>query len=151
MSTPADQNHFPTENDFDPAHGNLDAKRAWRNFGGLAVAAAHARFRENPEYYQEDFMFMGPRAFQFYFPVIDRFLREHQSTDEGDDGQAWILGQGIMFQLKERQDDSLFPAVTALASFVRSNLSRYGTGAECRQRVDQGWQQVQVALESPIS
>jgi hypothetical protein len=36
---------------------------------------AHVRFCSAPEVYQEDFMFMGCRAFHFYFPVIDEYLR----------------------------------------------------------------------------
>ena len=28
---------LPTENDFDPCGGNLDAKWAWKNFGGLTI------------------------------------------------------------------------------------------------------------------
>jgi hypothetical protein len=69
----ADRRLLPTERDFDPWHGNLDAQCAWRHFGGLTLDQAHARFRENPLGYQEDFMFMGPVAFAFYFPVIEDY------------------------------------------------------------------------------
>jgi hypothetical protein len=66
---------LPTEQDFDPWGGDLDAQCAWRNFGGLAIDRAKAKFRENPLLYQEDFMFMGTKAFAYYFPVIEEYLR----------------------------------------------------------------------------
>jgi hypothetical protein len=34
---------LPTELDFDPLHGDLDAQCAWRNFGGLTLDEAHAK------------------------------------------------------------------------------------------------------------
>ncbi|MEM9646820.1 MAG: hypothetical protein AAF989_17650, partial [Planctomycetota bacterium] len=67
---------LPSEHDFDPHQGDLDAQYAWKHFGALTLEEAFRRFRENPEIYQEDFMHMGGRAFAFYFPVLDCFLRE---------------------------------------------------------------------------
>ncbi|MBL8820867.1 MAG: hypothetical protein JNL96_20010 [Planctomycetaceae bacterium] len=66
---------LPTEADFDPYGGDLDAQCAWRNFGGLTLDEATNKFRERPEIYQEDFMFMGGKAFAFYFPVVEAYLR----------------------------------------------------------------------------
>ena len=86
------QAKLPSEGDFDPYHGCLDAQCAWRNFGGLDLDSAYRKFCENPSYYQEDFMFMGPAAFTFYFPVVDRYLREIRSdyqTEEIGDGR-WL-------------------------------------------------------------
>jgi hypothetical protein len=81
---------LPTERDFDP-FGDLDARHAWRNFGGLSVSEALRKFRENPIHYQEDFLFMGGRAFVFYFPVLDAFLREFRLSEQEDDSQAAII------------------------------------------------------------
>ncbi|MEM7232007.1 MAG: hypothetical protein AAF517_07535, partial [Planctomycetota bacterium] len=66
---------LPTQADFDPWDGDLDAGHAWKEFGGLSVDEALAKFLENPGYHQESFMFMGGVAFAFYFPVVDRYLR----------------------------------------------------------------------------
>jgi hypothetical protein len=87
---------LPTKNDFDPWEGDLDAETAWRNFGGLTLAEAHSKFRERPEIYQEDFMFMGGKAFAFYFSVIEDYLRQTpEAESEDDDRQAWILAKCI--------------------------------------------------------
>jgi hypothetical protein len=81
---------LPTKKDFDPYDGNLDAASAWREFGGLTLDQAYKRFLSNSLSYQEDFMFMGPAAFSFYFPVIERHLYEFKTDCESDD-VAWIL------------------------------------------------------------
>ncbi|CAN5520461.1 hypothetical protein BH09VER1_BH09VER1_51510 [soil metagenome] len=146
MASPATHSNLPSEEDFDPCRGQLDAQTAWRNFGGLQIPAAYEKFCEHPYAYQENFMFMGPRAFRFYFPVIDRFLREHEGLDDYDNSEAWILGQGIIFQLAQREDDSSLPHLEALASFVRANLARYCTQPENQRRIDHCWQEVQTEI-----
>ena len=64
------------ESDFDPVGGDLDAQYAWKNFGELTLKQAYDLFLTNPIHYQEDFMFMGGTAFDYYFPVIDRYIRQ---------------------------------------------------------------------------
>ncbi len=91
---------LPIERDFDPYGGGLDEQCAWKNFGGLTLDEAYLKFESAPEVYQEDFMFMGGKAFAFYFPVIDRFLRRtiELPEDECGDRQSWILPQCIFAQ-----------------------------------------------------
>ncbi|MBL4884023.1 MAG: hypothetical protein JKY95_05750 [Planctomycetaceae bacterium] len=78
LSRPASP--LPVEKDFG---GCLDGQCAWRNFGGLSISQAYELFLTNPVYYEEAFMFMDTRAFEYYLPVIDRYLRE-VSSDEAD-------------------------------------------------------------------
>src|SRR4051812_25393352 len=82
---------LPSQSDFCNGVGG-DAGDAWRNFGGLSLDAAYQKFTECPESYQEDFMWMFPRAFEYYYPVVDRYLRTVCATDEHGDCQTWILG-----------------------------------------------------------
>jgi hypothetical protein len=143
--------HFPTEHDFGPWGGNLDAQSAWSHFGGLTLDQARERFRENPLYYQEDFMFMGGGAFAFYFPVIDDYLRGAPENNEGDDRQAWILAQAIKHQFSGdnlQHVQCLVPRVVALADFVRENIARLGSDAvECHQ-IARVWTEVVDQVES---
>ena len=99
MTTPQP---LPTKEDFNPwGPDNLDAEHAWQCFGNLTLDEAHARFCECPELYHEDFMFMGGKAYAFYFPVIERFLYEvTEVADVPDDREAWILACGIQKQLR---------------------------------------------------
>src|SRR5436189_5968418 len=90
-------NPLPTEADFDPYGGNLDAHTAWKHFGGLSIPQAYDLFVTNPLRYQEDFMFMGSRAFEYYLPVIDRYLHEVSGGEESDGCEA-ILASGVVAQ-----------------------------------------------------
>ncbi len=140
---------LPTEVDFDPFGGDLDAQRAWKNFGGLTLEEAHALFLTNPLYYQEDFMFMGPRAFVDYFPVIDRYVREVTGVEEGDDCEVAILGSATASQL----DDVGGPAwhgveasARELSAYVLSHLHQYSPAPKDQRRIARAWQLVEQRL-----
>lgn len=140
---------LPSEHDFDPFGGCLDAQSAWRHFGGLTRTQANERFQENPLRYQEDFMFMGGVAFAYYYPVIERFLCDARVADECVDRQAWILAWGIMIQFRTNggQLRHLVPPILALAKHVRNNLAAYDPWEGEQVRIDTAWNE----LESSIS
>ncbi len=78
----------PEPSDFFVSEDDLDCRTAWENFGGLNLPQAYDRFCKNPHYYQEDFMFMGGKAFAYYFPVIESicpnaFLRTKMTSNSG--------------------------------------------------------------------
>ena len=118
----------PTEQDFSGCPDGVDA---WKNFGGLTIDQASAKFDEAPSVYQEDFMFMGPVAFAFYFPVVDRFLREtaNLSEEERDDGrESWILSRCIRTHFKEKNRHILKDVVgpvLELCTFMESNIDLF--------------------------
>ncbi|WP_146534578.1 hypothetical protein [Rubripirellula reticaptiva] len=133
---------LPREPDFNPNGNDLDAACAWRNFGGLTLTDAIARFQENPLYYQEDFMFMGTDAFHYYFPVLDTYLRGTPDAESEDDNESWIIAHCIAAQFHERSMQRLraiTPAVLALADFVRDNIGRFGGDVAERDRVSLAW------------
>jgi hypothetical protein len=122
---------LPTKADFNPwGPYALDAERAWRNFGGLTLAETHSKFSENPCYYQEDFMFMGGKAFAFYFSVIEDHLRQGtEVASEGDDREAWILAKGIRSQFDRDTAHHVAPLadrIIALSQFIRGNIASFG-------------------------
>ncbi len=112
---------LPTRDDFDPWGGDLDAKHAWKMFGGLTLEEARMVFLDCPESRQEDFMFMGGKAFAYYFPIIEDYLRAPQCEGtEEDDRQAWILARGILNQFSMSPRSYLLPLVPRIIE-----LSRY--------------------------
>lgn len=144
---------LPTERDFDPFDGDLDAQYAWRNFGGLSITEALTLFRENPIHYQEDFMFMGGRAFIFYFPVLDTFLREFRLTEHEDDSQAAIIGSGITAQFGWPTAPHLIaihPAIRSLADYVCSHTELLAADPKEQRRIARDWRPVYRALDSAI-
>ena len=142
---------IPTELDFDPFGGDLDAQSAWRSFGGLSVADALTLFRENPIHFQEAFMFMGGRAFVFYFPVLDAYLREFRLSEQDDDSQAAIVGSGVAAQFRWPTASYLVPihpAIRSLADYVCSHTELLAADPEEQRRIARDWQAVYSVLDS---
>jgi len=140
---------LPSEADFDPFGGDLDAQSAWRNFGGLTLEEAYVRFSEVPVSYQEDFMFMGGRAFHYYFPVLDEFLRTSRAKDEWDDCQTEILASCITAQFDWRGaniSSELRERISQLCLFVRANLDQYASSSERKSKIDQAWAKLEERL-----
>ena len=133
---------LPSERDFDPYVGDLDAQHAWKQFGGLTLEQARSKFLENPMFYQEDFMFMGGKAFAYYFPVIEDYLKSVPEGTNDHDHEAWILSCGISAHFQGRDlphVDHLIPRVLALADIVLGNIDRFGDSQVERNRVAGGW------------
>ena len=143
---------LPTEHDFDPYGGCLDAMSAWRNFGGLSIEQAHAKYIDNPIHYQEYFMFMGGKAFVYYFPVLDRYLREFRAGDgpgESDNSEAAYIGSSISFQFSWPTSHELLPIIPAIADlceYVLNNLSFLAIDPDEQARIDSQWQLLQTQL-----
>lgn len=139
---------LPSQADFDPWDGDLDAQSAWREFGGLTIEEAYAKFWEAPDVYQEDFMSMGTRAFHYYFPVVDEYLRSVKSSGESDDCCAPILGYCVAAQCHPQAN--LSPAlrnmISELCEFVLSSLARYAWVKEDEERTRTSWLEVRENL-----
>ena len=143
---------LPSKADFNPWGPNApDAECAWGNFGGLSLGDAHMKFRERPEIYQEDFMFMGGKAFAFYFPVIEDFLHDVPDDEsEGDDHQSWILAKCIQNQFEARtaaQVVHLADRVIALSRYVRKHIKRFGCDDAERTRISEAWQELEEHID----
>ena len=150
---------LPGERDFDPHEGDLDAQVAWENFGGLSLSEAFQKFQENPEIHQEDFMFMGGKAFAYYFPVLERYLLVTPVWYEND-GVVWCqilgLGAAIQFQFTEnspREVQQLVQRVSALIEHVKEAVdlsahSRhpYYSDPEIYEHVIEEWDQLEQHL-----
>lgn len=144
---------LPSRSDFNPwGEGALDAEWAWGNFGGLSLAEAHSKFRECPEIYQEDFMFMGGKAFAFYFPVIEDYLRNLPTEeDEDKERQEWILAKCIQNQFDA---DTAYHVlhlsgrVVTLSLLIMDNIRLFGYDEEDRQRTTEAWQELKALVES---
>ena len=148
---------LPTESDFcGPGVGGPppDAGRAWLNFGGLSLDAACQKFTECPEIYQEDFMWMFPRAFEYYYPVADRYLRTARVKGGDDYCPAWILGCDLKSQFHwadgSRPPDYVVAEIRDLAEFVRHHVSRFSTNQDEQEQIDACWAKLQKTLSGII-
>lgn len=145
--------NIPTEHDFF-SEPRGDAEYAWEVFGGLSLDVAFDRYLELPDSYQEAFMWMVPRAFEYYFPVVDRYLRGVDVRIEDhpwDDGcEAWILGCAIELQFHGKDGsclpDYMIGEISELSAYVRSSLDRYSEDPDERLRIDRKWQKLESTL-----
>lgn len=157
------QNHsgsLPGERDFDPHEGDLDAQSAWENFGGLSLAEAYEKFLENPGTYSEDFMWMGGKAFVYYFPVLERYLLVTPIWSE-ENGHEWCqilgLGSAIQCQFSENclpEVRELVPRIMALITHVRDAIDVYVASGhpyysdpEIQQHVIKEWDDLEEHLQ----
>lgn len=133
---------LPRHRDFDPYDGDLDCRWAWDQFGGMTLEDAYHKFTTRPETYQEAFMFMGPRAFRYYFPILEEYLENVRAEDEFTDCSAQIIAHCIMAQLREdgkKMEDELLRRIGDLCRFVRSNLGNYALNANDRKAIGKAW------------
>lgn len=144
---------LPVVTDFcNPGPGDAvcssDAEYAWRNFGNLTLAKAYQLFLEAPWTYQEDFMWMFTPAFAYYFPVIDKYLREVQDEVSIHNGcEAWILGCGVRSQFQwadgHKPPPNVVEEIRDLSTFVQANVDRYSDEPEERERIIESWRKVE--------
>lgn len=118
---------LPTKDNF-VSHGTLDELNAWENFGGLTLSAAHARFRENPNFYLEDFMWMGNHAFAYYFPIISRFVIDSLNSSKNEPPyELGTVASCISMQLSEKTNtlsSELIDELRKLAEIVILKVGR---------------------------
>lgn len=145
---------LPSEKDFDPYGGDLDAQSAWEDFGNLTLSQAYDKFLDNPEHYQEDFMWMGGKAFAYYYPVIERYLHETEATDETTayyDCQAWILSFCIKMQIESKtanEIEFLKERLGRLIQFVIENAGKFTKDEERRKEIQSAWEELKVIINN---
>ena len=90
-------------------------------------------------------MFMGSRAFEYYFPVVDRYLREVSGGEDSDGFQAAILGTGIALQF-DWKDSALTGTVVSeieeLSAFVQAYPARFSPEPGEQSRIEVAWKEV---------
>ena len=95
-------------------------------------------------------MFMGARAFLFYFPVIDRYIREVEGPVMGFDAEAWILGCGIKIQFEKNASPLAQIGVRAeqLCDFVLHGLSQLPEGSTFQpvREIEDAWVEAKASV-----
>ena len=94
-------------------------------------------------------MFMGPAAFCYYFPVVERYLYNVDAQSESQSIPAWILAQGFIMQLKNKSVSSnalLLKRLSELTDFVLKNVARYDESPAEHTRILQAWTELKEQL-----
>ena len=110
---------IPTREDIN-VYDSLDERAACEHFLGKNVDEAEALFRENFLKYQEDLMWMGPRAFNFYVQAAIRYLRSEVAI--GADVAMFLTD--VEFRLDPEPRD-LAPAARELFEFCQYVIDQW--------------------------
>ncbi len=144
MSIPTKEEFFaplpvPDDDSFSP-----DMKEAWSQFGGKSMDEAYEHFCDAPNSRPEDFMFMPEGGFRYYFPVLDRYLRnlspmlEDSSFDYPRAG--WFIAHAIKMHFGCQEDMSgLHEPILALCDYVCAHLSHLDFEPVGQEEIRAAW------------
>jgi hypothetical protein len=107
-------------------YDSLDERCAVEHFLGKDLTAAEALFRENFLYYQEDLMWMGPRAFCYYVQAAIAYLLSPAANGDADAANAFC---SVVESQLENDRPAIAPAIPRLRDAIESmlaNFSRFG-------------------------
>jgi hypothetical protein len=112
---------LPTRQEINP-HDDLDGRAAAKHFFGKSLEEAEALFRESPDYYREDLLWMGPAAFRYYVDAAIRFIRSNAVTGESD----FIAGLASTLELRLDQEPAeMAPVAVPLADVCREIVEQW--------------------------
>ncbi len=115
---------LPTAEEINP-HKDLDGQWAEKNFSGKTIDEITELLKEDSLKYQEDFMWMGPKAFEFYLPAVFNYISSPFS--EGDiDFISCMLGN-FSFRLKNEGKNlkSALPVINNIVNYILNHTSHY--------------------------
>lgn len=107
---------LPTREDFIP-HGDLDEQWAYKRYGGRTLDEVRAIVAENWFAEQENFMWMGIRAFCFYLPAFFDYFEKR----DFDCQEIRMLCSDCRFRVEDFQRQ---PALRPCAAKVLDGLVR---------------------------
>ena len=107
------------------AFGNLldlEVKHAWKTFGSKTAEEAYELFIQNPFGYVEDFRWIAPNAFTFYFPIVVRYVTSDRSKGDSDTVSSVA---GILESQLEEDSRGLSPVFREITKLCRHIISHY--------------------------
>lgn len=113
----------PTQSEIN-IYNSLDEMTACDHFLNKTIEQAEMLFIENSSYYQEDLMWMGPLAFNFYLQAVIRYLKSENST--GDSHLIDCLYEIITFRMNEKEFFLAFDNVNKTVSYIIKNYDKFG-------------------------
>jgi hypothetical protein len=113
---------LPTEDEIN-VHNSLDEISASQHFLNKTLEQAEDLFRENSAYYQEDLMWMGPRAFAFYLQAAINYLRSEHSA--GDAHMIDCLHEIVVFRSDEEGFLLAIDRINEMIDYVIDNYDKF--------------------------
>lgn len=104
------RDHLPTVEDIN-VYDSLDERHAVRSFLGKGLREAENLFRENFSHYQEDLMWMGPKAFCFYLPAAVHYLLGDDSHGDHNAVREFCMVVGFRLDYDSAEIVSAKPVI----------------------------------------
>jgi len=125
---------IPKEDDIS-VYDSLDERKAVDHFLGRSIEQAEQLFIENSMMYQEDLMWMGPKAFRYYLESVLKYSQNPLSR--GDDDFVFALVSTFEFRRDGELLDADEPKVTTIVEYILSNCSKFELTGEAFRPVRQ--------------
>lgn len=120
------ESSLPTADDISPTKGlQLDERTALKNFLGKNLDQAEELLTENPLRYLEDFMWMGPNAFKFYYESLSRYLQVHFTPEQAADSDVLHALIGLLKFRFKYDRISITPIAGAILNDLEFCIGRY--------------------------
>ncbi len=118
--------NLPTQEDINPIAEDLDGQCAVRNFLGKSRDQIREEFAEHGMSYQEDLMFMGSRAFCFYFPAAVDYITSSEGSADADVANCLVsvVEHRLEYDLSEIR--GVFPHILRFADHLLSYYDGFG-------------------------
>ena len=113
---------LPTEDEIN-VYNSLDEVTARDHFLNKTLEQAEELFRENSAYYQEDLMWMGPRAFAFYLQAAIHYVKSDRSM--GDAQMINCLYEIVLFRSQQQEFVLALDAVKEMVAYVIEHYAKF--------------------------
>ena len=114
----------PTPDEISP-FGTLDEIDALEHFGGKTLLEAEVLFRENGQFYAEDLMWMGSKAFCYYLPAARKYLESDASSGDYEFVSGLCTACGFRFDEEFESVSAAIPEMRAIATVVLRKWREY--------------------------
>jgi len=95
------------------------------NFGRKTTEEAYRIFIQNPFGYVEDFRWIAPAAFTYYFPIVARHLTSPDAKSDSDTVSSLAGILESLLGLHNRELASVFEVIAKLCSHIINHYSEY--------------------------
>lgn len=120
---------LPSANEIN-VYDSLDELAAVEHFLGKDLDQARELFQDNFLYYQEDLLFMGPRAFCFYVPAAIGYLCSAEADDDSDAASSFCSVIEIRLDRDIARIASAIPSLRTGIQRILADFRRYRCDAE---------------------
>lgn len=117
----------PTEQEINPDGNSYDGRAAVNHFLGKTQEQITKELATRLHwYFYEDFIWMGSRAFCFYFPAVADYVTtaEAKNEDQVVENFCNVIESRLKFDIAEIQES--FPAIVRFADYILTHFGDYG-------------------------